>query len=152
MNKDAYEQAFHDLELRRARCQDELARVERAITALRESIEIPPITETVAVVREKLDPHRFADMSVRWAVLKFLCGEANGPLKTAEIADALVDGGNPRASKTTVSAVISDMVNKRSELKLTDDGYQLTPTGKAVWNAVEHSARYQNRANSSDAS
>jgi hypothetical protein len=153
MNKDAYEQAFHDLELRRARCQDELIRVERAITALHESIDIPPITETViVVVRENRDPHRFANMSVRWAVLKFLAQEAAGPRKTAEIADALERGGNPRATKTAVSAVISDMVNRRSELEQKDDGYQLTQSGKMAWAAIEHSARYENRANSPSAS
>jgi hypothetical protein len=154
MNKTLYEQTLQDLELRHARCLDEIARIERAVVALRESLDIPPILETVSVsiARPKIDPKQYADISVRWAVLKLLAENPARSLKTADIADTLTDGGSPRASKTNVSAVISDMVNKRSELEQTDDGYRLTESGRMAWRAIEHSARYANRANVPSAS
>jgi hypothetical protein len=69
------------------------------------------------------------------------------PQKTADISSALLEGGNPKASKATVSAVISAM-NKKNEVMWDADnqGYKLTITGRSAWGAIVNSARYINRA------
>jgi hypothetical protein len=146
-----YERMLHDLEFQQQKLQNELDKVEEAIATLQELIHLKPPTEIVSVYvtpAPEITANTFADMSVRWAVLKYLF-TSRQPMKTADIADALDKGGNPRASKTTVSAVVSDMVNNRHELMSADDGYKLTDTGKAVWTAIERSSRYRNRAQAS---
>lgn len=146
-----YERMLHDLEFQQQKLQTELAKVEEAITTLQELIHPEPITEIVSVYvspAPEIAADTFTNMSVRWAVLKYLSSSRQA-MKTTDIADALDKGGNPRASKTTVSAVVSDMVNNRHELASVEDGYKLTDTGKAVWAAIEHSSRYRNRAQAS---
>jgi hypothetical protein len=143
-----YEQMLHDLEFQQHKLQNELDKVEETIAKLQELIHPKPPTEIVSVYvtpAPEITASTFADMSVRWAILKYL-HTSRQPMKTADIADALDKGGNPRASKTTVSAVVSDMVNNRHELVSVEDGYKLTDTGKATWAAIERSSRYRNRA------
>ncbi len=159
-----YQQTLDDLELRRARCLDDLRKIETAITGLRSAMEvavnIPPAAETVTVhiatpsEVQREARQRYANMSVRWAVLKHLAedrGFMGRPMKTADISESLTSGGNEKASKATVSAVISDMVNKRNELEQNEEGgYALTDNGRMAWNAIVHSARYINRASSAN--
>jgi hypothetical protein len=166
-----YQQTLNDLELRRAKCiedlnksREDLNKLEAAITGLRAAMDINLNVniepgENVAVHIAKPSDHeqRYANMSVRWAILKLLAeggGLIGRPMKSAEISDELTSGGNDKASRATVSAVISDMVKKRQELERQDveqsedGGYQLTETGKHAWNAIKHSPKYANRASS----
>jgi hypothetical protein len=166
-----YQQALDDLELRRAKCiedlnknQEDLAKLEMAITGLRAAMgitvnfKIQPSEASVGRIARPSDyDKRYANMSVRWAILKLLAEGGripSRPMKSADISDELTDGGNDKASKATVSAVISDMVKKRQELQRQeveqseDGGYQLTETGKHAWNAIKHSPKYANRASS----
>lgn len=140
-NQAFYDQMLNELENRRATLVVELEKIERLITAFKATHNTPPIFPP-STIRE-VNP--YAAMSVRWAVLKLLFEYAVRPLKTAEISDALMDGGNNYATKTNVSAVVSDMLNKRGELKIEDDGYVLTDTGKTTWQSITHSARYRQR-------
>jgi hypothetical protein len=151
-----YEQTINDLELRRDNCLQELSKLDQAITALRAAMTVSiPITQTVSVHVTSLpddkyssDEYKYSNMSVRWAVLKFLFASADR-FTTADISEALLSGGNKKARKVTVSAVISDMVKKRQELTQGEDGgYQLTETGRHAWNAIVHSFKYVNRPSS----
>ena len=92
---------------------------------------------------------RYTGISVRWAILNLLGEDAHGPMSSAQIADTLKNGGiisNGQNFTSNVSAVISDMTNKRSELESTDSGYRLSENGRAAWNAIKHSAKYINRS------
>jgi len=150
--RNPYEETLRDLELRRATFLQELNKVEQAITALRAAMTVSiPVTQTVSVHIERPSDskHEYANMSVRWAVLKLL-SESVDRWTSADISVALTSGGNPKASKATVSAVISDMVKKRLELTQGEDGgYQLTETGRHAWNAIAHSTRYLENRDSS---
>jgi len=47
----------------------------------------------------------------------------------------------------SVSAVVSDMVNKRKELEPAEEStYRLTESGRLAWAAIKHSPKYVNRA------
>lgn len=143
----SYEQTIRDLELRIAKSQDELNKMQDALAVLRAIVANGRPWEKLSISNPDDDeaPNlRFRNMSVRWAVLKCLAS-ANCPLKTSEISLELERGGNDHATRSNVSAVISDMVNKRNEVRMDDNGYTLTDTGRTVWNAITHSLRYLNR-------
>jgi hypothetical protein len=92
---------------------------------------------------------KYAGISVRWSILNLLAEDSDGPLPTAKIAEALVIGGIISSSQnftSNVSAVVSDMPNKKLELESTDSGYQLTDRGRAAWEAIKHTHQYINRA------
>jgi hypothetical protein len=141
-NQSLYDQMLNELQNRRIKCLNDLEIIDQAISALRATFEPSPNVMPTDV--KEINP--YAAISVRWAILKLLYNNALRPLKTAEIADALLEGGNNYASKTNVSAVVSDMVNKRKELEIIDDGYTLTETGKSTWHSIAHSSRYKERS------
>jgi|HubBroStandDraft_2_1064218.scaffolds.fasta_scaffold18077_3 hypothetical protein len=160
---DHYQSVLRDLETRRNRYQKELADIEQTIggikriisttaslfvsTPIPASIETPLAHGDGNVVAEM---KKYAGMSVRWAVLRLLAEDAPGPLKTVEIAALLSSGGISSASMNfagNVSAVVSDMVNKRKELESAEDSsYRLTDNGRAAWAAIKHSPKYVNRS------
>jgi hypothetical protein len=89
-------------------------------------------------------------MSVRWGVLKMMAEEATEPLKTAQMAVLLLEGGMKSAGKTfasNVSAVVSDMVNQRKELEAIGETgtYRITDNGRLAWAAIKHSPKYVSR-------
>lgn len=147
------EEVIRTLELQHANALDEVHKLEQAIALLR--TVRTPVTETVSVQitnpsnddKYSSDEYRYSNMSVRWAVLKLL-SESVDRWTSADISEALLGGGNKKASKATVSAVISDMVKKRLELIQGEDGYQLTDAGRHAWNAIVRSFKYVNRASS----
>jgi hypothetical protein len=153
----SYQQTLDDLEFRRTRCIDELRKIEAAITGLRSAMEVSvhftpgptsiafhPAATPLEIRQEAIQ--RYANMSVRWAVLKFLAEHSVLPQKTADISAALLGGGNEKASRATVSAVISAM-NKKNEIMWDDDnqGYKLTVVGRSAWGAIVNSSTYINR-------
>jgi hypothetical protein len=158
-NISSYQQTLDDLEFRRTKCLDELRKIEAAITGLRAAMEVAfyvtpgptsiAISATMSEIRQEAQ-QRYSNMSVRWAILKFLAEHSAQPQKTADISAALLEGGNPKASKPTVSAVISDM-GKKDELMWDADaqGYKLTVTGRSAWGAIVNSTKYLNRASAS---
>jgi len=153
---DHYQAVLRDLELRRSRCQKELGELEQTIAGIRKLLSTTaslfvsaPVAGVPAPSLE--EDKKYAGMSVRWGVLKMMAEEAIEPLKTAQMALRLVNGGMSSSGKdfaSNVSAVVSDMVNKRKELEPVGETstYQLTDTGKLAWAAIKHSPRYLNRA------
>jgi hypothetical protein len=157
---DHYQAVLRDLELRRSRCQRELGELEQTIAGIRKLVSTTAslfagkplvITNTGEdESRTVQEDKKYAGMSVRWGVLKLMAEEAIEPLKTAQMAIRLVNGGMSSSGKdfaSNVSAVVSDMVNKRKELEPAEEPstYRLTDTGKLAWAAIKHSPRYLNR-------
>ena len=96
---------------------------------------------------------KYSNMSVRWAILKLLGEDTHNPMATGDVATELEKGGvTTRGQRfaSIVSAVLSDMKNKKEEVETTDDGmYRLSENGRQVWEAVKNSARYLNRTSTS---
>ena len=94
------------------------------------------------------ESRKFADMSVRWAILKLLA-RADQPRTTGEIAKVLETGGvesKGQRFNSIVSAVLSDMKSKKGEVESVEAGcYQLTNQGHEAWQHIEKSSRYLNR-------
>jgi len=156
-NINSYQQTLDDLELRKTRCLEDLRKIEAAITGLRAAMEVAVNRARETVVVHIATPsearqaarQRYANMSVRWAILKFLYEHSMQPQKTADISAALLEGGNEKASKATVSAVISAM-NKKNEIMSDADnqGYKLTIAGRSAWGAIVNNSKYINRVSS----
>jgi hypothetical protein len=160
---DHYQAVLRDLELRRSRVQKELVELEQTIGGIKKllsttaslfastpvaSPSAAPLLQPQTAVQED---KKFAGMSVRWGILKLLAEESLGPLKTSQMANRLVNGGMQSGGKDfggNVSAVVSDMVNKRKELEPAEEAgtYRLTDNGRLAWAAIKHSPRYVNRA------
>jgi hypothetical protein len=162
-NTNLYRQTLLDLQSRRSVCIDELKKLDSAIGALSATMTaaalIAPAPPPPPIAKPSDWKQRFSNMSVRWAVLNLfaehsgLGSSSNQPMTSAEVSAALLDGGNVKALRPTVSAVISDMVNQRKELTADEGGgYALTDNGRAAWSAIAHSSRYLNRDSSSDQS
>jgi hypothetical protein len=159
-NTSLYQQTLNALQERRTKCLEEVQKLDSAISALSATMTAappiwsPPQPPPFHIAKPSDHQKRYSYMSVRWAILKFfaegMIGYGRGQAATsADISAELLSGGNERASKPTVSAVVSDMVNKRNELQTTDSGgFMLTDNGKAAWAAIRQSARYENRASS----
>lgn len=155
---DHYQAVLRDLELRRSRVQKEMLELEQTIGGIKKlmsttaSLFVSAPAAAVSPIPEVVQADRkYAGMSVRWGILKCLSEESIGPLKTAHIAARLVNGGMQSAGKdfgSNVSAVVSDMVNKRKELEAVPEEpgtYRLTDNGRLAWAAIKHSPRYVNR-------
>lgn len=162
---DHYQAVLRDLELRRSRVQKELMELDQTIGGIKKLlsttaslfVSAPVVTATsvpepaLPKVTMLVDDQKYAGMSVRWGILKLLGEESLGPLKTAQMAVRLVNGGMQSSGKDfagNVSAVVSDMVNKRKELEPAEEPgtYRLTDNGRLAWAAIKHSPRYVNRA------
>lgn len=91
---------------------------------------------------------RFDGISVRWAILGLMSDFAAEPMATAEMAEALLQGGVRSGGlnfTSNVSAVISDMVKNRNELEQVDTKYRITPHGREVWASIKQSRKYRQR-------
>jgi hypothetical protein len=159
--ENIYKQTLSDLQERRSKCLEDLRKLDSAISALSATmtasglvLSSPPPPPPGFIIPPPPSPpgappeQRYANMSVRWAILKLFSEQMplGENVTTADISAFLLEGGNEKATKPTVSAVISDMVKRRSELQSTEGGsYTLTDNGRAAWSAIAHSARYLNR-------
>lgn len=144
-NMEQYRAVLDDLFKQRNLHQLKITEIDSAIGALRrlmpndataQPIPAPP-QPVVQVV-----PGRFSGLGVRWAILKLLAEEAIGPMKTGEIATALLAGGissNGKNFPGNVSAVLSDMNRVRGEVTSGEDGYSLSRTGREVWAHIKAS-------------
>lgn len=137
-----YRAVLDDLQRQRDLHQLKMGEIDRAIAALhhlipedaKEALPTPNYSNvpTTCVV----NAGKYAGMSVRWAILNLLSEDATGPMSTGEIADALRHGGITSAGRNfsaNVSAVLSDMNNKRGEVISRNDGWGISPSGKQAW-------------------
>jgi hypothetical protein len=110
------------------------------------SANFKPVTASDKNSADETPP--YANMSVRWAVLKLLAS-ADRPIGTGDIAKALEAGGvesKGQRFSSIVSAVLSDMKSKKGEVESAEDGYyRLTNQGREAWEHIEKSARYRDR-------
>lgn len=145
-----YQAVLRDLELRRTRCQSELADIEQTISGIRKLLAKD--ATLFAQIPQSAAPEstgKYAGMSVRWGVLRYLAEEAKGPVTTAVIAAALQEGGmttRGRDFANNVSAVISGMVRTRNEAEAVEGGYQITENGRHAWAAIKMTPQYQARS------
>lgn len=146
---DNYQAVLRDLEFRRSRCQAELTEIENLIAGIKRVMAANASLFVASPVSARLTPPpriepplppppkvigRFAGMSVRQAILKLLWENRGMLMSASEIAQTLIDGGiNVGKGKdfvSNVSAVLSDMKNKRSEVANSPAGvWSLTVTG-----------------------
>ncbi|MEK7994252.1 MAG: hypothetical protein AAB403_10650 [Planctomycetota bacterium] len=145
--KEHYAAVLRDLEVRRAQCQRELTELEQIIGGIRKQLSVPiSVGSSLPNVAGK-----FANMSVRWAILNLLAEESTAPMTTPAVADALRLGGISSDGKnfnSNVSAVLSTMANERKEVESTEHGYVITQHGRQVWESIKASPKWQNRASS----
>ena len=139
-----YELVAKDLEGKRAAVHTEVATLQKKLRELDQNIaglyremgKPMPIT----VMRSSLSAHvspdqRYAFISVHWAILHLL-SEAQNPMATADIADALKNAGvRTKAANfvNNVSAVLSTNMRTKGEEEveqLTDGRWKLTETGR----------------------
>jgi hypothetical protein len=166
---DHYQAVLRDLELRRSRCKQELEELDNTIGGIKKLLSnqaslfvaspapfpaanIAFKIATIAGASEvRIDHSRFTGMSVRWAILKLLAENTGAQPTAAEIAQALVDGGMNSKGKdfgSNVSAVLSDMKNKRSEVVNSAGTWDLTLTGHRAWEAIKSTPQYRERISS----
>jgi hypothetical protein len=160
---DHYQAVLRDLELRRSRCQAELAEIDSIVIGIKKLLAKqaslfvsapapkPEATIELTVGSSTAPLARFANMSVRWAILKLLAENTGAHMTAAEIAQALVDGGMNSKGKnfaSNVSAVLSDMKNKRTEVGNAAGAWALTATGIEAWGAIKATPQYRNRLSS----
>ncbi len=169
---DHYQAVLRDLELRRSRCKQELDELDSTIGGIKKLLSnqaslfvaspapspaanIPFRAVAIARAAEvRIDHSRFTGLSVRWAILKLLAENADSHPTAAEIAQALVDGGMNSKGKdfgSNVSAVLSDMKNKRSEVANSAGTWALTVTGRQAWDAIKATPQYRERISSAAA-
>lgn len=152
------ETALRQLEARHKDLREEMSTVEQGIAGIRAVLardtSCPVYSPQDAVTPQSTvdsQSRRYEGLSVRWGVLQFLAGEANGPASTADIAAALLRGGMTTRGRdfiSNVSAVISVMVNKREELEAVpgSNTYRLTTRGQEAWHAIQQTNQYQARS------
>jgi hypothetical protein len=143
-----YHAVLRDLEVRRSRCQQELANLEQTINGIRNLLAKD--ASLFAQIPQPVAPPlgKYSGMSVRWAVLAYLAEEAREPVATSVIAQALLDGGlttRGRDFRSNVSAVISVMIRDRGEAENTENGYRITANGRAAWAAIQKTPQYRSR-------
>lgn len=156
---DHYKAVLNDLQQRRAAYVNAIEELDAMIAgilrlqAINGAIPVPasPPSPLAPNVQELTnDATKYSGMSVRWATLNLLAEDSTGPLTTAEIAEALQARGVKSSGQrfgSIVSAVVSDMRAKKSELEVVEDGrYQLTKTGHDAWEHIKMTPQYRSRA------
>jgi hypothetical protein len=166
---DHYQAVLRDLELRRSRCKQELDELDNTIGGIKKLLSNQAslfvaspapsptaniafkIAATAGASEVRIDHSRFSGMSVRWGILKLLAENAGVSPTAAEIAQTLAEGGMNSKGKdfgSNVSAVLSDMKNKRSEVANAGGQWALTATGHHAWEAIKATPQYRERISS----
>ena len=151
-----YRAVLDDLQQRKQAYKDSIVELDRIIASMLQQLEAvapsgsdfpAPGNDEPVVLGE------YSDMSVRWAILKLLGEDTHNPMATGDVATALEKGGvTTRGQRfaSIVSAVLSDMKNKKQEVETADDGmYRLSENGRQAWEAIKNSVRYQDRPSAS---
>jgi hypothetical protein len=141
--KASYEAVLQDLESQRADVQHQVGELQKRLHDLNHSIgtiskSLTPETSSSPLLISRPANHKYANTSVRWAILDLLSDSE--PKTTAEIADALLTGGIPTKAANfanNVSAVLSNtMKESRKDVEQLPDGkWKLTDSGHAT---IEH--------------
>lgn len=139
----SYEVVLRDHEQERDELQQEISERQSRLKEVQNYIayvgrrlaEDSPSKNPPAQTSSRIQTQRYANMSMRWAILDLL--NDDGAMTTAEIAKALEDAGNKERSRAAnfannVSAVLSTtMKEQRKEVEQLPDGrWQLTENGK----------------------
>jgi hypothetical protein len=149
-----YRAVLDDLRKRRNALATEIAQLDASIATIGRQakgvlksplLPIPePADEQRSVGNE--GPGRFANMSVRWATLWVLAEARPAARKTAEVAQALLEGGYKTSMGerfgNSVSAVLSAMKSK-GEIEVVVDAYRITPTGQSAWDHIKTTDRFK---------
>ena len=151
-----YMAVLADLRGRRLELETQIQRIDAAINGLLVLVGQQPQQPAVSLpssppaqAAQHTAANRFSDISVRWGVLWYLADFAEGYVKTAEIADALLKGGyKSEAARfpNLVSAVLSTMKAKEEVEASNDDGasgYRLTEKGRQTWAAIRQGHKFK---------
>lgn len=139
-NQEQYRAVLEDLIQQREQHQLRVTEIEAAINALRR------LMPEEQVAPKKLAPPqpmltglhgKYAGMNIRSAILRLLAEDASAPMRTVQIAHALVTGGitvKGKNFRANVAAVVSEMYRKRDELAPgSDGGWKITEKGRLEW-------------------
>jgi hypothetical protein len=88
----------------------------------------------------------YSRISVRWSALWHLAEFAQGPMRNAEVADAILEGGYHSGAGSfpnAVSAVLSVMRAKGELDGSPEVGYSLTDQGRNIWRSIKQSDRFR---------
>jgi hypothetical protein len=107
---------------------------------------VPVIRPTTAHVTATPRVGNYSRLSVRWAALWHLAEFAQGPMRNAEVADAIRSGGYHSGASSfpnAVSAVLSSMRSKGEIDGSPEAGYYLTDKGREIWETIKRSDRFR---------
>lgn len=151
---DHYRVVLGDLQRRRVALHTELREVETLIDGIGRQIPSsagPHITKDEHTANTH-KPYNYGKMSVRWGVLAYLAEGASVPVKTPQIAAALLEGGYQSGGANfanIVSGVLSTLKSK-GEVELVEEGYRLTGSGVAAWKHIKTSPKFSSQQNDSN--
>lgn len=137
-NLEQYRAVLDDLMKQRNQLQFRIGEIDSALSALR---RLMPVEEMLAEKDSQqalpiVHHGRYAAMSTRWAILQLLAEDAQGPLATGEIANALQAGGMTSSARNfagNVSAVLSGMNHEKNEVIAGPNGWVISENGKNAW-------------------
>jgi hypothetical protein len=137
-----YHAVIEDLQSQRAMYELKISEIDRAIASLGRLIpaeakeDLPALEQPANHAALNVPSGKYAGMSVRGAILNLLNEDANAPMETGEIADALQRGGITSAGKSfnsNISAVLSNMSRARHEIQSAENGWVISPIGRQAW-------------------
>jgi hypothetical protein len=139
-NQGQYRAVLEDLMKQRSALQYRIGEIDAAVAALKRLMPDEPIAEQKIAPEQRVlggVPGRYTGLGVRMAVLQLLSEHAIRPMRTTEMAQALLAGGITTTGKRfrgNVAAVVSEMYKKRGELTTgPNGGWMITEKGKQVW-------------------
>jgi hypothetical protein len=136
------------LDRKRQKLKRDYEEIEATLSGIRREIAAQRTGQAALFPEVERAPARtkFQNISMRWAIL-WLLSESLGPMQTPSIADALRDGGVAERPNfnSIVSAILSQMAQKREVERIDSSGYQLTDDGRQIWEGVQRSEKFLNR-------
>jgi hypothetical protein len=139
-NQEQYRAVLEDLIKQRSLLQYRIGEIEAAVTALKRLMPDEPVVEKrIAPAQTVMNgmPGKYTGMGVRAAILRMLAEDAVAPMRTVEMAHALLKGGVSTTGKkfrANVAAIVSDMYKRRGELTPGEaGGWTITEKGKNAW-------------------
>lgn len=148
--KANYEAVLRDLEIDRAQVQQQLAALQAQLRELQGTIlnlskRITPDAQPKSLATSRPTSHKYANISVRWAILDILMDSV--PMSTAEIAKALkASGVQSKAANfaNNVSAVLTTTMKEHSEVEQSDDGkWRLSANGMSAIDHIRSTPKFQ---------
>jgi len=146
-NTEQYRAVVEDLIKQRSVHQYRIGEIDAALAALKRLMPDEPIVEKKAAPAQiPLSglPGKYAGMGVRAAILRMLAEDAVAPMRTVDMAHALLKGGVSTTGKkfrANVAAIVSDMYKRRGELMPGEGGgWAITDKGKSAWIQLKSAA------------